>query len=105
MPLPDVADWQEMMPDMPLPVTRFVPPLPLPELVVRERLLDRLDAARTHQLTLLSAPAGWVKTTLLSLWASRSRCSVAWLSLDKLENDPTRFWDSVLSALRYSGTY
>jgi LuxR family maltose regulon positive regulatory protein len=80
--------------------TKLAPPPLTRALVARERLLDRLDAARTHRLTLLSASAGWGKTTLLATWASRSGCPIAWLSLDEGDNDPTRFWAAVLAALR-----
>jgi ATP/maltotriose-dependent transcriptional regulator MalT len=69
-------------------------------LVVRERLLSDLDAALAHRLTLLSASAGWGKTTLLSAWASRRPNEVAWLSLDGLDNDLTRFWVALIAALR-----
>jgi LuxR family transcriptional regulator, maltose regulon positive regulatory protein len=69
-------------------------------LVVRERLVRSLDAALGHKLTLLSASAGWGKTTLLSEWAGRQRDSVAWLSLDPLDDDPRRFWVAVIEALR-----
>jgi LuxR family maltose regulon positive regulatory protein len=96
-------------PDPPLPeaeqrmallVTKLSHPLLPSSLVARERLLSRLDTALSHPLTLLSASAGWGKTTLLSSWAVRSAVSIAWLSLDELDNDPTRFWVSVLAALR-----
>lgn len=91
-----------------LPGTKFSRPrLPL-ALMVRERLLRDLDAALEHRLTLLSASAGWGKTTLLSAWSSRAYWTprqphmVAWVSLDDLDNDPTRFWTAVISALRSS---
>ena len=95
----------DAMPGMPLLSTRLVHPLIPSELVVRERLLTRLDAAHSHRLTLLAASAGWGKTTLLSMWAARSRFPVAWLSLDELDNDPARFWVAVIAALRHSGVY
>lgn len=83
-----------------LPETKLSHPrLPL-ALVLRERLLNDLDATLKHRLTLLSASAGWGKTTLLSAWASRQPYMVAWASLDDLDNDPTRFWVSVIKALR-----
>src|SRR6266487_1125023 len=87
-------------------------------LVERSRLLRELDAARSHPLTLVSASAGSGKTTLLSAWAAASckppaseeraqgverrgaEPAVPWLSLDTLDNDPIRFWSSVIAALR-----
>ncbi|GHO70734.1 hypothetical protein KSC_096260 [Ktedonobacter sp. SOSP1-52] len=81
-------------------VTRFSPPGPPTMPVVRERLLSILDGALSHPLTLLSASAGWGKTTLLSAWARRYPQSVAWLSLEALDNDLKRFWLSIIMALR-----
>ncbi len=75
-----------------------VPRLPN-ALVERERLLTALDEALSIPLTLLSASAGWGKTTLLSVWAHRQKTQVAWLSLDELDNSPTRFWISLIAAL------
>ncbi len=69
-------------------------------LVERERLLSALDEALATPLTLLSASAGWGKTTLLSAWASRRKIQVAWLSLEELDTSPTRFWVSLIAALR-----
>ncbi len=75
------------------------PPLPA-SLLERESLLIRLDAALTHPLTLVSAAAGWGKTTLLSAWVSRCKAQIAWLSLSELDNSPTRFWVGLIAALR-----
>jgi LuxR family maltose regulon positive regulatory protein len=75
------------------------PRLPL-LLVNRARLLEEFDSVCSHRLTLLSAPAGSGKTTLLSAWAAVSSHQIAWLSLDELDNDPTRFWASVIAAIR-----
>ncbi len=75
------------------------PRLPTP-LVKRERLLRHLDIALEHPLTLLSAAAGWGKTTLLSTWAYEYPHPVAWVSLDALDNNETRFWVTAIAALR-----
>ncbi len=80
--------------------TKLVPPqFPL-ALVVRKQLLHRLDAALSHRLTLLSAAAGWGKTTLLSAWLAESSQPVGWVSLDELDNAPIRFWTAIMTALR-----
>jgi len=84
---------------------RFAPPRLPHALVERERLLSALDGALATPLTLLSAPAGWGKTTLLSAWASQHQAQVAWLSLDELDTSPTRFWLSLIAALRRCGSY
>ncbi len=60
-------------------------------LVNRERLVEQLDQGLAGKLTLVSAPAGYGKTTLLSEWATHCRMPVAWLSLDAGDNDPARF--------------
>jgi len=71
--------------------------------VTRGSLLARLDEGLAHKLTLLSAPAGFGKTTLVSEWiASRGERQdsppVAWVSLDGGDNDPARFWRYVITA-------
>jgi LuxR family maltose regulon positive regulatory protein len=73
----------------------------------RPRLIDRLNAGirSGHKLTLISAPAGFGKTTLLSEWINRGdraeTCPhVAWLSLDKGDDDPSRFWRYLIAALQ-----
>jgi LuxR family maltose regulon positive regulatory protein len=79
----------------------FVPRSPHP-LFVRSRLLPLLAESLQHRLTLVSAPAGYGKTTLLATWLqSRPKGDphVAWLSLEPGDNDPRRFWVYVLTAL------
>jgi LuxR family maltose regulon positive regulatory protein len=68
--------------------------------VPRQRLLDKLNAGLHSKLTLVSASAGFGKTTLLSEWSGRSQYPVAWLSLDEGENDPVRFMHYLLAALQ-----
>jgi LuxR family maltose regulon positive regulatory protein len=53
-----------------------------------------------HKLTLISAPADFGKTTLLSAWIAENERPAAWLSLDAADNDPLRFWRYVVAALR-----
>ncbi len=91
--------------DQGLPVLsgRLAPPRLPTALVEREPLLSALDGALATPLTLLLAPAGFGKTTLLSAWARRHQAQVAWLSLDELDNSPTRFWVALIAALRRSG--
>ncbi|TMD63380.1 MAG: LuxR family transcriptional regulator, partial [Chloroflexi bacterium] len=90
----------EVEQSMTLLSTKLSPPRLPNSLVPRDRLLDDLDSALSTPLTLLSASAGWGKTTLLSVWASRHPNQVAWLSLDSLDNEPFRFWAAVIAALR-----
>jgi LuxR family maltose regulon positive regulatory protein len=77
----------------------FVPPV-RSELVPRSRLLARLDSGIRRKLILVSAPAGFGKTTLVSSWLAQCQCPVAWVSLDSGDNDPVRFLSYVIAALR-----
>ena len=72
------------------------------QLVHRSALLDALSAGRRRKLTLLSAPAGWGKTTLLAQWAlgAGEDQRFGWLSLDPSDNDPVWFWMYVVAALQ-----
>ncbi|HEY3397053.1 MAG TPA: LuxR C-terminal-related transcriptional regulator [Armatimonadota bacterium] len=79
----------------------FAPPL-RPNLVGRPHLLSRLAAGLAGQLTLVSAPAGFGKTTLVSEWrvADGGATPLAWLSLDDQDNDPQRFWSYVFAVMQ-----
>ncbi|WP_345508945.1 LuxR C-terminal-related transcriptional regulator [Terrabacter aeriphilus] len=68
-------------------------------LVPRARLLERLQAADTSPLTVVSGPAGFGKTTLLAAWAGATERPVAWVSLEASEQHPTPFWTYVVTAL------
>jgi LuxR family maltose regulon positive regulatory protein len=72
------------------------------ELVYRGALMDALSVGRRRKLTLLSAPAGWGKTTLLAQWAlaADEDQRFGWLSLDRSDNDPVWFWMYVVAALQ-----
>jgi LuxR family maltose regulon positive regulatory protein len=86
-----------------LTTKHYIPPV-RPELVPRPRLVERLNAGMDRKLTLVSAPAGYGKTTLLSEWiyqggvGAAPTLPVAWLSLDEADNDPTRFLAYLISA-------
>lgn len=86
----------------PLLTTKLFVPPPRLNLVPRPRLIRRLDEGLCsgHRLTLLSAPAGFGKTTLLSDWIGQQQGSVAWLSLDDQDNEITRFWTYLVAALQ-----
>jgi LuxR family transcriptional regulator, maltose regulon positive regulatory protein len=82
--------------------TKLYLPPPQPRAVHRPRLIARLDEGlqRNRKLTLLSAPAGFGKTTLVSEWVTAGEHPAAWLSLDEGEGDPTRFLTYLVAALR-----
>jgi ATP/maltotriose-dependent transcriptional regulator MalT len=75
-------------------------------LVLRPRLSERLDRGTASKLVLVSAPAGFGKTTLLTEWLAARPAALAderlaaWLSLDRGDNDPASFWAYVIGALR-----
>jgi LuxR family transcriptional regulator, maltose regulon positive regulatory protein len=85
-----------------LVVTKLRAPTMRTELVSRRRLVDLLVRPGSHKLTLIDAPAGWGKTSLLAEWQDDPGESrpFAWVSLDKADNDPVRFWTYVVTALR-----
>ncbi len=87
----------------PLLATKLYIPKRRGGLVVRPRLLEHLRRGVDARLTLVSAPAGFGKTTLLAEWLgemSAADSCVAWLSLDPSDNEPAVFWTYVVTALR-----
>ncbi len=84
----------------PLLATKLFIPSTRQTTVPRPRLAARLDASLSHPLTLVAAPAGFGKTTLVSTWARRQSKPVAWLSLDEGDNDPVRFLGYLIAALQ-----
>lgn len=85
----------------PLLLTKLSAPLPRPSLVSRPRLSERLGGGLECKLILVSAPAGFGKTTVLGAWTSdlTDHRPVAWLSLDSGDNDPARFWRYFVAAV------
>ena len=83
----------------PIQTKLFIPPL-RSKLVQRKRLIEKLNRGANRKLTLISAPAGFGKTTLLSEWISDSEIPVAWISLDKGDNDPVQFIHYLVGALQ-----
>jgi LuxR family maltose regulon positive regulatory protein len=105
----DVFGSQKAVSTMPTAflTTKFFIPPPNSQRVARPRLMRLLDESLNRKLTLVSAPAGFGKTVLLSDWSRQTRSTeasrlvvpVAWLTLDDNDNDPMRFWGYVLTAL------
>jgi len=89
--------------------TKLFIPLTRPELVSRSRLVDQLNAGLHRKLTLISAPAGFGKTTLVTEWldnlslgvknGNQIENKIAWLSLDEGDNDLARFLTYFIAAL------
>jgi LuxR family transcriptional regulator, maltose regulon positive regulatory protein len=84
----------------PILATKLYVPPTRPQAVPRPRLIERLDEGLRRKLTLISAPAGFGKTTLISEWVAGRQRPAAWLSLDERDNDSTRFLTYFVAALR-----
>ncbi|HEU4784596.1 MAG TPA: LuxR C-terminal-related transcriptional regulator [Ktedonobacterales bacterium] len=95
------------LPDLPhLPVTSpdlLVTKLEMPNvdrgMFVRTRAIERMGHVLAYPLTIINAPSGYGKTTLVAAWAGETSARVAWLLLDENDNDPTRFSTHLLAAL------
>jgi LuxR family transcriptional regulator, maltose regulon positive regulatory protein len=79
--------------------TKLHVPRPRPGFVPRPRLLEQLSKGTASALTLVCAPAGFGKTSVLAEWSRHRRPPLAWLSLDRGDSDPARFWRYVAAAL------
>jgi len=86
----------------PILATKLYIPPPRSKIVLRPRLIERLNEglAAGCKLTLISAPAGFGKTTLVSEWIASCGRPAAWLSLDERDNDPARFISYLVKALQ-----
>ena len=84
----------------PLLATKLYIPRLRPNVVIRPRLIERLNEGLHGKLTLISAPAGFGKTTLVSEWVLGYERPPAWVSLDEGDNDLTRFLMYLVAALQ-----
>lgn len=80
--------------------TKLYVPIPRPNIVMRPRLIEQMNKGLHRKLTLISASAGFGKTTLVSEWIAICGRPVAWLSLDEGDNDPARFLTYLIAALQ-----
>jgi LuxR family transcriptional regulator, maltose regulon positive regulatory protein len=80
--------------------TKLFIPQTRPHLVSRPRLLERLNSGLDKKLTLVAAPAGFGKTTLVAAWIKQFNLPAAWLSLDDADNDLQRFLTYLTAALQ-----
>lgn len=84
---------------MMLPITRLMPPPPPPAIIARERLFALLDPPALPLLTVIAAPAGYGKTTLVASWLAERQPEAAWLTLDQADDSPLTFWAAIAAAL------
>src|SRR5512138_3248654 len=89
------------MPVIPIPKTKLHPPALHPSILPRPRLTDALSDAGA--LTVIAAPGGSGKTTLVLEWVASMQSRVAWYSLDADDNDPVRFIHGLVAALQTAG--
>lgn len=94
---------KEVIPDpspkiLPVLFTKLYIPHHPPHLVSRERLMLKMSRALDCKLTLVTAPTGFGKTTMVSDWVHSQHIRAGWVSLDKGENDLLRFWGYVIAA-------
>src|SRR5690349_7236131 len=100
---PGLGPSREVVAVGPLLTTKLQAPRLRRRPVARPRLTERLSGGNEAALTLVSAPAGFGKTTVLSDWLSAAAAadrSVAWVSLDARDNDPALFWAYLVAAVQ-----
>ncbi len=84
----------------PILATKLYIPPPRPTIVSRSRLINRMNAGLSGRLVLISAPAGFGKTTLVSEWLAQTGRDAAWLSLEEEDSDPARFLAYLIGAMQ-----
>lgn len=89
-----------MLPVEPLLTTKFYYPQPREGLVARPHLIQHLNAGERGMVSIISAPAGYGKTTLLSSWVAQSKHPVVWLSLDENDNNLSTFLTYLAAAIQ-----
>jgi LuxR family transcriptional regulator, maltose regulon positive regulatory protein len=87
----------------PLLQAQLRPPPVRPGVVARPKLIDRLTSSPETRVVTIVAPAGFGKSTLLSLWRQQETRPVGWLSLDRYHNDPAVLHGAIVAAFQQAG--
>ncbi|NRS50597.1 LuxR C-terminal-related transcriptional regulator [Brevibacillus sp. HB2.2] len=88
---------------IPIVTTKLYMPPPRLKTVTRHQLIEQLNEGLNRKLTVISAPAGSGKTTLVSEWLASGDRPFAWISMDEGDNDPARFFTYLFTALQNIG--
>ena len=80
-------------------LTKLHIPTPSQDTIHRQQLSKLLDEAQNKKLVLVSAPAGYGKTTLISDWIFQNKVDAVWCSIDKRDNDPIEFLKLLVTAV------
>lgn len=83
----------------PLAEAKLAPPRPRAGIVHRQRVARALDAGMEASLTLVAAPPGYGKTTAVRAWCASRQVALAWVTLDREDNDPARLWTYIATAV------
>ncbi|MGZ7443078.1 LuxR C-terminal-related transcriptional regulator [Paenibacillus sp. TH7-28] len=94
-----ILDFAEVSAEPPMLRTKITPPALRGNLIPRDRLTAAIEAGTSGRLTVVRAPAGFGKTTLLAQWAHASEHLCAWVALDERDNDPVRFWRYIAGSI------
>lgn len=84
----------------PFLTTKLLVPTTRADIITRQHLIDLLKQSLSRKITVVSAPAGFGKTTLIGDWINQQKVSAAWLTLDEIDNDPIRFLSYFVKALQ-----
>lgn len=79
--------------------TKLHPPQIYSSTLLRPRLFHLMEDYQSYRLIVVSAPAGYGKSTLLTMWGKRAATVMAWVSLDDMDNDVLRFWSTLVESL------
>lgn len=80
--------------------TKLHPPQIYTNTLLRPRLFQLMDAYQSYRLIVVSAPVGYGKSTLMTMWEKRTATAVAWVSLDDMDNDVSRFWSTLVESVK-----